>query len=123
MVVEPPVTPPSATPPSRTTPPIPAGTLALRRVTVDPDTGTATIRAFVSASGRLGLAGKKVRSRSADARTAGLVKLKVVPTAEARAALRRSGRLQVSVEVAYTPDTGAATSSRRALTLRLGSRR
>ncbi len=117
----PPLTPPAATPTSPTALPIPAGTLALRRVTVDPDTGTATIRAFVSAPGRLGLAGKKVRSRSADARTAGLVKLKVIPTAAARAALRRSGRLPVSVEVAYTPDVGAASSSRRALTLRLGT--
>ncbi len=110
--------------PAVTPPPVPlpalAGTLALRRVTVDPDTGTATIRAFVSAPGRLALAGKKVRSRSADARAAGVVKLKVVPTAEARASLRRSGRVPVAVQIAYTPDVGAATSSRRALTLRLG---
>ncbi len=118
---EPPMTPPVVTPPSRTTPPIPAGTLTLRRVTVDPATGTATIRAFVSAPGRLGLVGKKVRSRSADARAAGVVTLKVTPTAAARGSLRGTGRLQVGVQVAYTPDAGVATTSQRTLTLRLGS--
>ncbi|MGB7685572.1 MAG: hypothetical protein WBL45_07280 [Solirubrobacterales bacterium] len=66
---QPPAEKPKATSPLPA-PPAPAGTLSLRRVSVDPETGTATIRAFVSAPGRLGLAGKKVRSRSADARAA-----------------------------------------------------
>jgi hypothetical protein len=113
---------PVANPPAPTLPAPPA-TLELRRVSVDSKTGTATIRAFVSAPGRLGLEGRKVRSRSADTRAAGVVKLKVVPTAAARATLRRTGRLQVGVQVAYTPDAGVVASSRRALTLRLGSQR
>lgn len=109
---------PVVNPPAPTTP-APAATLELRRVSVDPRSGTATLRAFVSAPGQLGLAGRKVRSRSADARAAGVVKLKVIPTAAARASLRRNGRLQVGVQVAYTPDTGSASSSRRTVTLKL----
>ncbi|HEX5759675.1 MAG TPA: hypothetical protein VF121_10810, partial [Thermoanaerobaculia bacterium] len=112
---------PVVNPPAPTTP-APAATLELRRVSVDPRSGTATLRAFVSAPGQLGLAGRKVRSRSADARAAGVVKLKVIPTAAARASLRRNGRLQVGVQVAYTPDTGSASSSRRTVTLKLAPR-
>jgi hypothetical protein len=108
-------------PPSKSQPPSPppAGAIAIRRATIDPRTGTATIEALVPGPGRLGLSGSGLRARSLDAGVAGAVKVKVVPTAASRASLRDSGKLSVTARLEFQPSAGAASSARRKLTLRL----
>jgi hypothetical protein len=102
-------------------PPAPTGAPRLGGVRVDPRTGTASIEVVVPGSGRVALAGARVRSRSAATATAATIRLKVVPDAGGRGALRRLGKLRVAVGVEFTPSAGTATGLRRALTLRLRS--
>jgi hypothetical protein len=100
-------------------PPPPVGALAIRRATIDPRTGTATIEALVPGPGRVALSGSKLRARSQDATVAGVVKLKVMPTAAGRASLQESGKLAVTAQLEFQPSAGAVSSVRRKLTLRL----
>jgi hypothetical protein len=100
-------------------PPASVGALLLRGATIDPRTGTASIKAFVPGPGSLALTGGRVQSRSAGAEGARLVTLKVVPTAAGRSSLRRLGKLTVAVRVEFRPALGEASSAGRKLTLRL----
>lgn len=104
-----------------TPPPPPSGTLLLRGATIDPRTGTASIKALVPGPGSLSLTGRRVRTRSVDADSAGPVALKVVPTVAGRSSLRRLGELTVAVRVEFRPTAGQASGAGRKLTLRLRS--
>ena len=100
------------------TPTLPAGALLLRGATIDPRTGTASIKAMVPGPGSLSLTGGRVRTHSAGADSARLVSLKVVPTASGRSSLRRLGSLSVTVRVEFRSTSGEASGVRRKLTLR-----
>ena len=112
---------PSGAPPPLLGPPStpPAGKLVLRRATIDPRTGTASIEVQVPGPGHLALSGAKIRSRSLDAAGIGSLKLKVVPTAGGRALLRKLGELSVTARIEFRPSAGATSSIRRRLTLKL----
>jgi hypothetical protein len=99
-------------------PPPPAKALLLRGATIDPRTGTASIKALVPGPGSLSLTGGRVRTRSAVADSARLVSLKVVPTASGRSSLRRLGKLAVAVRVEFRPASGNPSGAGRKLTLR-----
>jgi hypothetical protein len=97
----------------------PSNTLTFSGASVDLRTGTATLRVDLSGGGTLALGGTQVVGASTSTTTAGTVALKVRPTAKARKALRRKGRLRVRVTVAFTPSGGTTSHWERGVTLRL----
>jgi hypothetical protein len=93
--------------------------LRLARIKLDPRRGTATVAAVVSGAGRLRLGGRGVRPIAVASPAAGSVSLLARPTAEAMRALRRSGRFEARLQVAFAAGGGAVARTRRvALRLR-----
>jgi hypothetical protein len=113
---------PGQDPPLGSTPPVepspPRTSLRLGRLTLDRGTGMATLQAVVSAAGQLRLTAGGVRPFAVGAAGEGKVDLRVKPTPRAMKALRRSGRLRVSLRVTYAA-AGTTSAVRRQATLRL----
>lgn len=97
----------------------PANAIGMRRLTLNPSKGTATLKVALPGAGKLVASGAKIVTRRLSAGTARVVTVPVKPTRRGRAELRDKGRLSVSVRLAFTPRGGKAGIKARALTLKL----
>jgi hypothetical protein len=84
--------------------------------------GTATVQVKTSGSGKVTLSGKGVVGASVKSSAAGVAKLKVVTTGQARKALRRTGKAKVTVTIKFSGSAAGTVSKSQALTLRLARR-
>lgn len=81
--------------------------------------GTALLSFGIGGPGQVVLSGKKVKRKAQSPIEAGRVKLVVAAKGKALKKLRRTGKVKVRVEVAFTPTGGSTAIFTRKLTLRL----
>jgi hypothetical protein len=85
-----------------------SGTFRLGKPKLHRKNGTATLNASVPGAGRLVLSGKRVKKTTKSAKRAGKVKLPIKPTGDAKQKLHRTGKVNVTAKVTFTPTGGRA---------------
>lgn len=97
----------------------PSNAIALGKLRLNKAKGTALLKVALPGAGQLVAKGAKVLTREASAGAAKTVGVVVKPTAKARGELIRTGRLQVTLALTFTPAGGDPGLRRRSLVLKL----
>jgi hypothetical protein len=83
-----------------------SGRFSIGKVKANRENGTVSLKVRVPGPGRLKATGKKIKSDTARATSAGTVTMHLKPTSAGRTVLKRKHRLRVRVTVRYTPAGG-----------------
>jgi hypothetical protein len=105
-------------PPTVTPPPKPSNRFAFGRLTLNRRKGSATLSVAVPGPGSLSLSGKGVRPATATARSAGNVRLAIVPSGAARRRLAATGAAKLRVQVTFVPGGGEPATAARSVRLK-----
>ncbi|HEX6667019.1 MAG TPA: PKD domain-containing protein [Solirubrobacterales bacterium] len=97
-----------------------APSFKLGKVKLNRSKGTATVKVTTLAAGKLTLSGKGVKKVSKKLAKPGTVTLVVKPTGKVRKRLFARGDAKAKIVVSLTPASGAPTSLRKTLPLKLG---
>jgi len=114
--------PPIVTPPSNK--------FTLSRTTVSPKKGSATLSVSLPGAGKLDVLGTskvgkktlKVGHVALNAGQAGSYQVTLKPSGAAKAALRKTGKLQVKLTLTFAPTGGTASTSTKNITLKLSQK-
>ena len=95
----------------------PSNRFSIRRLTRNRQRGFAVLSVEVPGPGRITLSGEGLRSVGKQPPAAGIVRLAVQASGDARRTLRESGRVRLEATIAYVPTGGSAARKTREVTL------